>query len=102
MKEARTVVLLSGLFSGREVVNMMDSGALQTRLQFNWGYHEAAQDRLHQKPKRSEFSGCGKTLAEVKAYAAGYGYGWLDAVNGVYANNSEDAWKAHTEKSESA
>jgi len=49
---------------------------------------------------RSEFSGCGKTLDAVTAYAAGYEYGWLDAVNGVYANNSEDAWQAHTARPE--
>jgi hypothetical protein len=96
MREPRTVDLLTGAVTGSDLARIIESPTVHTRLHFNWGYHEAAQDRLHQRPKRTEFSGCGKTLEAVTAYAAGHEYGWLDAVNGVYANNSEEAWQAHT------
>lgn len=100
MREPRTVELLTGAVTGTELARIMGASTIQPRLHFNWGYHEAAQDRLRQRPKRSEFSGCGKTLPAIRAYAAGYEYGWQDAVNGVYINNSDPAWKAHEAQTE--
>jgi hypothetical protein len=96
MREARTVVLLTGAVTGREFACLVSSPDIQPRLHFNWGYHEAAQDWKSQRPKRSEFSKCGKTLGAVKAYAAGYEYGWQDAFNHVYLNDADEAWMTHT------
>lgn len=92
---SRTVILLTGTMSAAAALTAMQAASPDNRLNFNWGYHEGAQDRLHNLPKRTEFSKCGRSNAEVTAYAAGYEFGWEDATEGVYANDSSEAWTKH-------
>src|SRR5713101_1892760 len=101
MSVRRTVVFLTGAMTSADAAQFIEAREPLPRLHFNWGYHEGAQDKLHQKPRRMEFSGCGRSVAAATEYAAGYEYGWQDGLNGVYANDSTDAWQAHTARPES-
>jgi hypothetical protein len=91
----RTVIMLAGTMSASAALSVLQSDITDNRLNFNWGYHEAAHDKMHNVPKRTEFSRCGRSNAEVTAYAAGYEFGWEDATEGVYANDSSEAWAKH-------
>lgn len=58
------------------------------RFRFNSGYHDGASDVNHRrrvKNVRGHFD---------KVYAQGYEYGVEDARNGVYTENSDEAWKS--------
>lgn len=67
------------------------------RIRFNWGYHAGADDATKRPGKGPRPAG---TMNGVHAtpkdrmYGKGYMRGYYDVGDGVYAGNSDAAWKA--------
>jgi len=69
------------------------------RIRFNWGYHDAASDVAHGRPRCTGLFGQQSPNYVSRQYDAAYyeGYvrGLADARHGAYEGNSEAAWLAY-------
>ena len=60
----------------------------EPRIRFNWGYHDGAheaQNRMWDRSLKSHFD---------KIYIQGYQAGRSDFLNGIYNQDSTEAWRA--------
>lgn len=62
----------------------------EARIRFNWGYHDGANDSLKRKWR--------VTTHFDKTYLKGYDRGFDDQNNGVYNQDSTEAWKNRNRK----
>ncbi len=69
------------------------------RVRFNWGYHDGAWDTKNGRPRCDTLQGPQSLTQVSREYDAAYYNGYIAGKDhmrdGLYAGNSENAWRAH-------